>query len=192
METSLRTKTAKVAAKWWAEAVCDPKFDNGDKSVTGMFTSSMAKASVDVITPEQKEKFERGLSGAINTELYRNRPIHLKVDYHPDLLLNKIAEESGVSERNFPWKTTMLVKLGYVAVVNGWGAERQILLETKEYYENEINETNRAIDRLQFKLSNQTLSEEDRCWHVETIEIYRRDLNKYKKVLDSLLQENMK
>lgn len=65
----------------------------------------MASMLVKTVTEEQKNKFIEILTERIVTE---QRDI-LSVDYGPDMLLGESAEQAGISENNFPWKTVMWI-----------------------------------------------------------------------------------
>ena len=97
---------AEAAAKWWADQISgNVTFDNGDDSLTGSMCSAMASKLVKPVTEEQKNKFIEILTERIVTE---QRDI-LSVDYGPDMLLGESAEQAGISESNFPWKTVMWI-----------------------------------------------------------------------------------
>ena len=60
-----------------------------------------------------KKKFIKILEKAIINELESRKEQHrtpkmtLSVDYNPDMILSNCAKVSGISDSNFPWKTTM-------------------------------------------------------------------------------------
>ena len=132
MNKVVTKEVAEQIANWWADKICGRvKFDNGDDSETGFMTSMLATMLAKPTTDEQREKFVKALSGRIEGKEY----LMLSVDYHPDEILRESAEEAGISEGNFPWKTYVIMdrcfgEEGYrIRARHGYCAEPEILYE---------------------------------------------------------------
>lgn len=117
----------KVAAKWWADKlrkVVPRNYDNGDNSSTGGM--AMLLASMLAMNSQPSDEainlFEERLADTIKEHVEVNGSMTLDVDYGPDYILSKLAQETGVSANRFPWKTTMWIKKDKVSVSAGYAA----------------------------------------------------------------------
>lgn len=122
----------KVAVNWWANAIVNPKFDNGDPNATsGMaFIMAMMVNSKKSITKEQIDLFKKELANIIAEEIEssRNGECYLSVDYDPDMLLRTAATNAGIdSSMGFPWKTSMSISKNTVCVLAGYAAPWETL-----------------------------------------------------------------
>lgn len=122
----------KVAAKWWADKlrkVVPRNYDIGDTSSTGGMV--MLLASVLAMNSQPSDKainlFEERLADTIKKHVEDNCSMTLSVDYGPDYILDKLAQETGVSANRFPKKTTMWIKKDKVSVSVGYAAPRQTI-----------------------------------------------------------------
>lgn len=111
----LSTEQVKVAADWWAEALCAPKFDNGDNARPGGFISGMAASLIAPVTEHQRAVFRDALvsilTGATEHILgFRG----LGVDYDPDEWLSPAMDLARISHFNAPWKTKLWFENGGV------------------------------------------------------------------------------
>lgn len=105
METNNIEKIAQLASDWWTNVVTQPKFDNGDKSVEGMFTSAIASLSVKNIAGSDVASFNRELYNHILNRLKDVTDVSSIIyscDYGPDRNLRDIAEKNNIPINNFP------------------------------------------------------------------------------------------
>lgn len=123
----------KAAAKWWRDAISDPKFDNGDASEVGLFTMTLAYMLADKnkATKEQLDSFEEELCKILLTE---ENYVCLMVDYNPCKMLCDVADLSDISTSLFPYKTSMNINFdnGTIFVKTGYGARLEEL-NIKDY-----------------------------------------------------------
>lgn len=123
---------AAVAAKWWADQLreIDPgNFDIGSNSRSGdvvMFLSTMlayetrpSETAIDL--------FEERLADTIKKHLEDRPTMKLRVDYHPDLTLESVAQETGVDTDGFPLKTNMYIEDGKVTVKVGSSGRSEVI-----------------------------------------------------------------
>lgn len=120
-----------AAVNWWANAIANPKFDNGDPSFTGCMCMAMAITLKEGISEEQVEKFKEELKKELGDEAacYRG----LNVDYDPDKALCDAMSAAKIPTTNAPWKTNMVFCAdGSIKVSYGYGAEyKEILILSK-------------------------------------------------------------
>lgn len=114
-----------VAAKWWADKlrnVGPGHFNNGDDSSTGGIGMMLATmlASKTQASNEKIDLFEKKLAETIKEEVEDRDSMTLSVDYGPDRVLGRLAEECAVSTNGFPWKTTMWIDKENVSVSSGY------------------------------------------------------------------------
>ena len=121
----LSEKQIKTAVDWWAGAIQNPKFDNGDDSRSGGMSMILATLARTDVSQNQLESFKRALTEAIQ----ENTPRHISVDYGPDMLLGAAMEKAGIPSNMAPWKTTMWLISDGVSVRHGYRAETQNLIE---------------------------------------------------------------
>lgn len=121
----------KVAVNWWANAIVNPKFDNGDDSMAGggmAFLMAMMVNTKKNISNEQIKIFKEELAILIMAEMTSSYSCCLSVDYNPDCILSAAAEKAGINNNmGFPWKTSMNVSKDKVSVWAGYGASEEIL-----------------------------------------------------------------
>lgn len=119
-------KTARRAAELWKKMLTNPKFDNGDDSVTGFMTASLASMIPTNTTEELLDAFVEKLVEKIMTPSAHNPDFHdssnLSVDYGPCQALADSAKAVGLNCQ-FPWKTSTRVYSDEVHVRHGYGAE---------------------------------------------------------------------
>lgn len=119
-----------VACNWWADALCNPKFDNGDSSMAGMITQNLAQNCVKPVSEESRnlfiEKFSELLSSKYSCDVY------IAVDYHPRCQLAAAMKYAGISVHNAPCKTAMSFDGGGVTVWYGYGQPAETLLTKKD------------------------------------------------------------
>lgn len=121
----LSKRQMETAVQWWGEKVRGgATHNNGADS----FQSFMAMMMADSLTKPQDddkiEKFKSLLREAFYFTDFNFRThdlITLSCDYNPDYILADCAEEAGINEFNFPWKTTMRFRDGGVQVSEGYG-----------------------------------------------------------------------
>ena len=118
------------AASWWAKAIYQPTFDNGDPSPRGDIASLLAgmlNANAPV-TQEEAENFKVALTELLMRIAGNLRYFELNVDYHPDKILYDAAVMAGISSKNcFPWKTQMQIEEDQISVSAGYGAPYKII-----------------------------------------------------------------
>lgn len=114
---------AKVAAKWWRNAVAEGEWDNGDAFHNAFF--SIMGSGLRENNPEILDRFEKELSELILEE----QPFDLSVDYHPDQILYNAAERAGFKSIDFafPCKSHMAFRNGCVTAKIGYGAEHKYI-----------------------------------------------------------------
>lgn len=174
---------AMIAAEWWGEQVCNPKFDNGDTSLAGAFGSLLAGASAKKITEQQKSEFVTVLADYIEKELNEGKRPFLDNDYAPSRPLREAAEAAGISPNNFPWKTTVWLDKDHVAVSLGYRAKREFIYTSLDYWEKQIKHTEKYLEECKDgSLSVLSLykGEEREAIRKERIEQLNKDLEEYK------------
>lgn len=114
------------AVEWWANSLERPKFDNGDPPPTGGTTMALAMMAAAGSDPqaESLDTFKCVLADKIRINAVRhNLDVTMGVDYHPDLMLSEAANEAGISDMRFSWKTQMwITRDGRVRVSQGYAA----------------------------------------------------------------------
>jgi len=130
-EEAMDEKTAKRAAKWWADFLRRPvPPDNGDRSEIGIMTLGLGSMLQDTLMAkfpaDGADKFEAALV-SILTEI--DRPmVTLDVDYHPDYTLNQAAERAGVDvDWLLPLKSVMWISGDEIRVAQGYGSPIVVL-----------------------------------------------------------------
>ena len=134
---------ATLAANWWAYALMNPKFDNGDTSFRGLACQTMARKMTKEVSEYGKAKFVEYLAKEIVNKLEQGKCQVLHVDYGPDMVLSAAAVSAGVSTSNFPWKTTMWISKNQVHVMSGYTGALVALYANKTHYRQQIRECNR-------------------------------------------------
>lgn len=100
---------AETAANWWANVACgnDTLHRDGTDELPNFFAGLIADELKKSTNDDVKEQFKSKLADAIYETLSTRKTFTLRCDYHPDATLGGIAQECGISEYNFPWKTSM-------------------------------------------------------------------------------------
>lgn len=136
METQVQTisdETLAAAAAWWAKAIQRPKFDNGGTDDANMMARMLMTVQAKHIPEHQVEAFEKKLAELMRERTPAGSPylgLTIAVDYHPDQILCKAADPTGIPHGNFPWKTVMWIEPdggGLVTVRHGYGADAQLI-----------------------------------------------------------------
>lgn len=108
---------AMAAARWWADALRDPKQDNGD----GMFNVLLSLVRSEPPSDEQLDVFTAHLARAIDRRMV-DTPwmVIIGVDYGPDPILAAAADAAGIRRSGyaFPVKTCMWIKPGVGVTVS--------------------------------------------------------------------------
>lgn len=108
------TEMALAIANWWGDHVhTNTHHDNGDNSMTGLFTSILADRLNEEVTDEARKKFVDILTDKIlkrAEEKGRLLSFDLVCDYGPSIFLSDAAKEAGINCNNFPWKTHMGIR----------------------------------------------------------------------------------
>ena len=126
-------EVAHVAAVWWANRICHPKFDNGDPSMIGGMSTMMALSNVKEVTKEQKLKFIDVMTGTLTVQLEKEGAVvELNVDYGPCFALSFLAKQAGIPEENFPWKTYMRIWPQRIVASYGYRSEEEYPLDHPE------------------------------------------------------------
>lgn len=121
-----------VAVNWWANAIVNPKFDNGDDNTAEKMTLLLAMMvnSKSAISKEQIDIFKKELADIIVAQMESswNGECRLGVDYHPDMLLYNAVQKAGIDDdMGFPWKTNMCISKDKVSVSAGKTAHWETL-----------------------------------------------------------------
>lgn len=113
-------RLSEVAAQWWADKLRGlPQYDNGMGWVGELATDCAPQQDA----PGQIDRFQELLAQRLVSDLAPNGWTHVTVDYEPDVRLQEVASEAGVTCGRFPWKTWMRVSvLDGIAVCCGYGA----------------------------------------------------------------------
>ena len=122
-----------MASNWWADAIKNPSFDNGDP-FTSIF-ATLLTADMDKPSNDKVEKFKKYLADEIRKGIIENpNYFTLSVDYDPDEHLSKAASKAHLdtSVASFPWKTTMFVTRDKVSVRAGYGAAEEVLYDANQ------------------------------------------------------------
>ena len=118
----LNEEQIEAVVDWWANAIANPKFDNGDPPLVGGMCIGIASILKEGISKEQVDKFKEELTNQLNDEGIDYRG--LNVDYRPDRPLSDAMRDSGIPSTNAPWKTNMVFcSDGTIKVSYGYGAE---------------------------------------------------------------------
>lgn len=122
-----------AAGAWWAFALRDPNFDNGDDSTAGAMAQNLAQILSEGNPQEASslEIFAGKLASKVNEALARagDWGISVRVDYHPDIMLSEAADEANLTipMMAWPWKTNMSVTASRVSVRAGYGADSEVI-----------------------------------------------------------------
>lgn len=127
----LNEEQKEVAVTWWANAIANPKFDNGDPSLAGGMSMMLAMDLKESISEYKIGKFKEELK----KKLGDGKVVRwgLNVDYGPDRTLYEAMSAASILTTNAPWKTNMRFgDDGSISVSYGYGAEfKEILVLSK-------------------------------------------------------------
>ena len=149
--SDINKKISEIASNWWTKVIVNPKMDNGDRSLEGMFINKlMSLAAEKDIDSKNLEIFNRKLQEyifeRIDNEENEFYSLILDVDYSPGGILRKLAEECNINKNNFPIKTTMWISQNHCSVRYGYGANEEILFATDDYFKHKIKDCEANID----------------------------------------------
>lgn len=117
----LNEEQIKAAVEWWADAISNPKFDNGDQTKTGGICMGMAVLLKEGVSEQQVGKFKEELTAQLSDEGIDY--VCLNVDYGPCRALSDAMRDAGIAPTNAPWKTDMqFFGDGSIQVSYGYGA----------------------------------------------------------------------
>lgn len=114
-----------AAVNWWAETIQHPKMDNGDNQMAillAMFGGRSRQYTADEI-----RKFRQALANILTEEMERRGNVTLSVDYSPNHLLGQAGDVIGLSQFDYPCKTTMWISASEVSVRAGYGAPEEVI-----------------------------------------------------------------
>lgn len=133
------------ACSLWVSMLSDPKFDalgknkdRDDPNGSMFLAQSLVKMNAlgHKASSECLEKFSTVLKKYLMNKTTYDREqkkmifsdkgsyeLYLSTDYHPDIVLSQVAEESSISKELFPWKTNMNIDQNYLSLRYGYGAE---------------------------------------------------------------------
>ena len=122
------------AVEWWANAILNPTFDNGDLNTSLMANDLSARMPKPPY--EKIEKFKQYLGNEIRAGIL-SEPygFTLGVDYDPDIYLQRAAAKAKLDTGicSFPWKTTMTITIDKVSVRSGYNADAKIIYDANQY-----------------------------------------------------------
>lgn len=122
-----------AAALWWVAVLTNPKLDNGTAGDNPLMDILIDRIHHPVA--EELAEFGGILARMINEQLEADDyiaseyGIPLAVDYHPNEILSRAADEAGLQLHmgQWPWKTHMLAKATAVVVSYGYRAEPAVI-----------------------------------------------------------------
>lgn len=118
----MKREIAEKAAKWWGDILCH-HHDNGANDEANGMAMMLADllAMSNKPTDEQISKFVEVLTNKL--ECMDDHTVTMYCDYHPDMILLDVANEIGIDESVFPYKTGMTIFGDKVTVRAGYGAQ---------------------------------------------------------------------
>ena len=113
----------KVAAKWWADQLRTPVFDNGVAEHGAL--AEIVNSTKTAIPKEKLDAFQKALESRLLGSDIRT----LAVDYGPDRTLHDAALSAGLDAgmTSFPWKTVMILSDTVLKAACGYGAPFEII-----------------------------------------------------------------
>ncbi len=128
----MKYESSLKAIEWWVADIAQPKFDNGEPSQKmTMMLKVLENSSKPEPTTLQVSKFMTILEQKIEENLDEYGSCNLRVDYEADDILADCLKESGI-QRSLSWKTYMEVTPNKVTVRHGYGADKQIIYQSKQ------------------------------------------------------------
>lgn len=121
-----RERVIEVAVNWWADKISKRHHhDNGDNSNASIMACLMADISYKPVTQEQLEIFKNELRKQLENEYEKIekgycRDILLMCDYNPCFMLAIPANNAGISNMNFPFKSSMVIEDGTIKISDGY------------------------------------------------------------------------
>lgn len=127
-----------VAARWWADKlryVGKESYNMGEKDKK-LDSSAMIQGTMQAIQTECPEEnidsFEKLLAKTIKEMMEKYYEVYLYTDYFPLYTLREIAQEAGIPEERFPWKTHMhITHKKKVRVRLGCNSKYKVIFPTK-------------------------------------------------------------
>ena len=115
-------EAACAVAEWWASKIDGRHHhENGDHSFSGILAMAIADSAMQPTDTEQIENFKNALVRRLESgEFTFNGNTSMYCDYGPGTILRESAREAGISENNFPFKTSAFIKDGVVTVKDGY------------------------------------------------------------------------
>ena len=126
---------ARAAARWWRDKIDGgARHDNGDDSLTSRMACLMADCLNEPTDADHLDLFERELVRMLLKEDEGWGGLTLVSDYGPDELLLSAANAAGISPRNFPYKTWMLLQVqdGEIVVRDGYREPSRVIWRESE------------------------------------------------------------
>ena len=109
-------EAVKIMVDWWYEKSFRTTMNqnNGDPSIAGgkafLLGNALADKAKEAATPEKIKAFENALSNILLSGEHGGRwDRELNVDYHPNEILDRAAEASGIDPSCFPIKTFVYI-----------------------------------------------------------------------------------
>ncbi len=125
-EDSQYPEYVQVAVDWWANAIQEPTFDNGNdmNKSQGMISTMIYASNRKQLSEEDIKIFKDVLAKEILEEMKKHNTCQIDVDYHPCLILLVAGEEIGLTNMtDYPWKTFMYINEYEVKVRSGYDAD---------------------------------------------------------------------
>lgn len=126
---------ARAAARWWRDKIDGgARHDNGDDSLTSRLACLMADCLNVPTDADSLDLFERELVQMLLKEDEGWGGLTLVSDYGPGGLLLSAANAAGISPRNFPYKTWMLLQVqdGEIVVRDGYREPSRVIWRESE------------------------------------------------------------
>ena len=116
----MNREIAMKAASWWGNKLKgNIRHDNGSDDDASKMAGFLADMMTTPSSDDTIDKFEKILVEKILEE--NSNYVDLYVDYHPDRVLAEAANEAGIDEMSFPWKTGVHIRNDKVTVSDGYG-----------------------------------------------------------------------
>lgn len=126
---------ARAAARWWRDKIDGgAKHDNGDDSLASRMACLMADCLNVPTDAGLLNLFEHELVRMLLKEDEGWGGFTLVSDYGPSGLLLSAAKAAGISPRNFPYKTWMLLQVqdGEIVVKDGYNEPPRVIWRESE------------------------------------------------------------
>jgi hypothetical protein len=117
-------EVARKAAEWWADRVCAPQF-NGlsakERAAGGNAGYELAEVMASMLAGPVTASSRATFIEILTMRILKDQPCGLWVDYHPDNILARVGEMTGIPSDNWPWKTGVSFRDGGAWVKEGYG-----------------------------------------------------------------------